>query len=72
MLGDNICFTEERLDPSAINHFSSQRLNGGGETAGFEFHFEFVLPCPEIEPVVGSFWVSYPENFGSALDGCSA
>ena len=71
MLGDSICLTKKRLDPSAINHFSGQRLNSVGETTGCEFLFEFVLPCPEIKPLIGSFWVSYPENFGRALDGCS-
>ena len=71
ILGDSTCFIEERLDPSAVNHLSSQCLNGGGETTGLEFHFKFGLPRPEIKPVIDSFWISYPENLGSALDGCS-
>lgn len=67
MLGDSICFTKERLDPSVVNHFSSQCLNCGGETTVLKFHFEFGFPCLELEPVIGRFWVSHPQNFGSAL-----
>ena len=67
MLGHSIHLTKQRLDPSAVNHFSSQLLNGAGEATGVEFHVEFALPCIEIEPSIGSFWVSNPQNFSSAL-----
>ena len=72
MLGKNIRFTQERLDPSTVNRFLSQRLDSGGETTGLKFYFEFGLPCWELKPFIDTFWVSYPENFGSALDNCSA
>lgn len=71
MLGDSICFTKEGLDPSVVNHFSSQCPNGGGETTVFKFHFEFGFPCLELESVIGRSWISHPQDFGSALESCS-
>jgi hypothetical protein len=71
MLEDDICFAKQRLDPSAVNHFSGQLLDGLGETTILQFRFEFAPPCREVEPGMGSSWVSNTENFGSALDGYS-
>jgi hypothetical protein len=71
MLNGGICLANQRLDPSAVNHFSGQFLDGLGETTILQFRFEFAPPCQEVEPGIGSSWVSYTENFGSALDGYS-
>jgi len=60
MLSDSIRLAKKGLDPSAVDHFSSQLLNGAGEATGMEFSVEFVLPRLEIEPSICSFWVSHP------------
>ena len=60
MLGDSIRLAKKRFDPSAVDHFFRQLLNGAGEATGLEFHLQFFLPCLVIEPIIGSLWVSYP------------
>ena len=67
MLGDSIYLAKERLDLSTVDHFTSQLLNGVGEATGAKFQFESVLPCLETQSVIGGFWVTYPQKFGSAL-----
>jgi hypothetical protein len=71
MSDDGICLAEQRLDPGAVNHFSGQLLDSLGETTSLQFRVEFALPCREFEPEICISWVSYTENFGSALDGYS-
>ena len=58
MLGDSIRLTKKRFDPSAVDHFFSQLLNGVGEATGVKFQVESFLPCPVTESVIGAFWVS--------------
>ena len=60
MLGDNIRLAKERLDLSAVYHFSSELLNGVGEATGVEFQLDSVLPSLGTKPVICRFWVSYP------------
>ena len=72
MSDDRICLSKERADSTVFDHFFGQLLDGPGKTTGMEFLLEFVLPCLDGEPVISRFWVSQPENFGGALEGCSA
>ena len=60
MLGDSIRLAQKRLDPSTVDHFSGQHLNGAGEATGMKFQLESVPPCLETESVVDGFRVSYP------------
>ena len=60
MLGDSVCLTMKRLDPSPVDHFTSQLLNGVGKATGVKSQAESLLPFLEIESVIGGFWVSYP------------
>ena len=60
MLGHGIRLAKKCLDPSAVDHFSSQLFNSAGEATIVEFHVEFVLPCLETEPIISSLWVSNP------------
>ena len=60
MFGDSIRLAKECLDPSVVDHFSSQLTNGVREATGVKFQVESVLPCLETELFIGGFWVSDP------------
>ena len=60
MFSDGISLTKKCLDPSVVDHFSSQLMNGVGEATGVKFQIDSILPCLETEVVIGGFRVSYP------------
>ena len=60
MLGDSIRLAQKRLDPSTVDHFTSQLLNGAGEATGAKCCVESVLPHLETKSVIDAFWVLYP------------
>ena len=57
---DGTHLTKKRVDPGAVDHFFGQLLCGRGETTVPEFRLEFVLPYLDVEPIIGSSWVSHP------------
>ena len=57
---DDIRLTKKRVDPGAVDHFFGQLLDGRGETTVSEFRLEFVPPCLDAEPIIGSPWISHP------------
>jgi len=72
MSDDRICLSKERADSTVFDHFFGQLLDGPGKTTGMEFLLELFLPCLGGELAIRRFWGSHPQNFGGALDGCSA